>query len=81
LDQKPNARKRAQRKHEKGHETEHNSTTKKEKEKTPTNKQTKLDDGQPSRASEQQTEERPQKQLPHWKKKHTHAHNQARKLS
>ncbi len=78
MDQKPNARKRAQRKHEKGDETEHNSTTKKEKEKALTNK---LDDGQPSRASEQQTEERPQKQLLHWKEKHTHAHKQARKLS
>jgi hypothetical protein len=78
------------------HEREHNEstrketkrntiTTKKEKEKAPTNKQTnKLDDGQPSRASEQQTEGRPQKQLLHWKEKHKHArthHKQARKLS
>jgi hypothetical protein len=72
------------------HEREHNEstrketkrntiTTKKEKEKAPTNKQTnKLDDGQPSRASEQQTEGRPQKQLLHWKEKHKHARTHAR---
>lgn len=72
MDQKPNARKRAQLKHEKGDETEHNYHEKGKRKSA--NKQTnKLDDGQPSRASEQQTEGRPQKQLLHWKEKHKHA--------